>query len=237
MPSNEIISRRIKVKELMESGSTNKEIAVTLGISTSTVTSDKKAIAAHPDEYTVANADNKNDAKKPAPVEKNRDTDDKPEASASEEEKGKEEQPVDTSKQQGLEDTVSSVQADIDRTVSETEKEVSGKLDEIRESTRAALGINDIKPPTSEEHVIPNKQDKPVKPAPVSVPDNNDEVNDDIVSRLLDDTADEQKRFDEMLSSEKWDYVNNERRSAFIKGIITGAGVIAIVSIILNLLF
>ena len=53
MPSDEIRNRRIKVHELMDLGLTNREIADQLGISTSTVSSDKKAINAHPDDYII----------------------------------------------------------------------------------------------------------------------------------------------------------------------------------------
>lgn len=51
MPSNELIQRRIKVIELADKGLTNKEIANKLGISTSTVSSDKKAYHNNPNAY------------------------------------------------------------------------------------------------------------------------------------------------------------------------------------------
>lgn len=51
MPSNELIQRRIKVIELADKGLTNKEIANELGISTSTVSSDKKAYHNNPNAY------------------------------------------------------------------------------------------------------------------------------------------------------------------------------------------
>lgn len=51
MPSNELIQRRLKVIELADKGLTNKEIAVKLGISTSTVSSDKKAYHNNPNAY------------------------------------------------------------------------------------------------------------------------------------------------------------------------------------------
>jgi len=51
MPSNELIQRRLKVIELADKGLTNKEIANELGISTSTVSSDKKAYHNNPNAY------------------------------------------------------------------------------------------------------------------------------------------------------------------------------------------
>lgn len=51
MPSNELIQRRLKVIELADKGLTNKEIANELGISTSTVSSDKKAYHNNPSAY------------------------------------------------------------------------------------------------------------------------------------------------------------------------------------------
>lgn len=51
MPSNELIQRRLKVIELADKGLTNKEIANELGISTSTVSSDKKAYHKNPNAY------------------------------------------------------------------------------------------------------------------------------------------------------------------------------------------
>ena len=51
MPSNELIQRRLKVIELADKGMTNKEIANELGISTSTVSSDKKAYHNNPNAY------------------------------------------------------------------------------------------------------------------------------------------------------------------------------------------
>lgn len=51
MPSNELIQRRIKVIKLADKGLTNKEIANELGISTSTVSSDKKAYHNNPNAY------------------------------------------------------------------------------------------------------------------------------------------------------------------------------------------
>lgn len=54
MPSNELIQRRLKVIELADKGLTNKEIANELGISTSTVSSDKKAYHNNPNAYKKA---------------------------------------------------------------------------------------------------------------------------------------------------------------------------------------
>lgn len=51
MPSNELIQRRLKVIKLADKGLTNKEIANELGISTSTVSSDKKAYHNNPNAY------------------------------------------------------------------------------------------------------------------------------------------------------------------------------------------
>lgn len=68
MPSNELIQRRLKVIELADKGLTNKEIANELGISTSTVSSDKKAYHNNPNAYkkTVKKTTTSKPSSKPA---------------------------------------------------------------------------------------------------------------------------------------------------------------------------
>ena len=51
MPSDELVARRRKVMELADMGMSNRDIAMELGISASTVSSDKRAYHDRPDDY------------------------------------------------------------------------------------------------------------------------------------------------------------------------------------------
>lgn len=255
MPSDEIRNRRIKVHELMGSGLTNREIADQLGISTSTVSSDKKAIKAHPDDYII-----KQESSEPVAVESERSE----EADRNEHETADaiaDEKPVESSEHNdgAPEEEQSSYEHDNVSNESNDEKPCDAKevadsitsfvnagldsmadeIADIRKTTRERLGVHDDVKHEDKNAVetIPDKHDNPII-VPVHVPEREPVFNDDFITRILGNGDRHAfKAFKLLPDTDKWDLKETERSNAFIRGVFTGGVIIAIAAIVLNIIF
>ena len=248
MPSDEIRNRRIKVHELMDSGLTNREIADQLGISTSTVSSDKKAISAHPDDYII-----KQESSEPVAAESERseeaDRNEHETADAIADEKpvdddAPEEQPSDEhdnasneSNDEKLRDA-KEVADSITSFVNAGLDSMADEIADIRKTTRERLGVHDDVKHEDKKAVetIPDKHDNPII-APVHVPEREPVFNDDFITRILGNGDRHAfKAFKLLPDTDKWDLKETERSDAFIRGVLTCGLIIAIVAIVLNII-
>lgn len=254
MPSDEIRNRRIKVHELMDSGLTNREIADQLGISTSTVSSDKKAISAHPDYYII-----KQESSEPVAAESERSeeadrnehetadaiADEKPVESSEHNDDAPEEQPSDEhdNASNGSNDEkprdAKEVADSITSFVNAGLDSIADEIADIRKTTREQLGVYyDVKHDSNEHtETMPDKHDKPII-APAQVPEREPVFNDDFITRILGNGDRHAfKAFKLLPDTDKWDLKETERSDAFIRGILTGGLIIAIAAIVLNIIF
>lgn len=255
MPSDEIRNRRIKVHELMDSGLTNREIADQLGISTSTVSSDKKAINAHPDDYII-----KQESSEPVAAESERSeeadrnehetadaiADEKPvESSKHNDGAPEEEQPSDEHDNVSNESNdekprdAKEVADSITSFVNAGLDSIANEIADISKTTRERLGVHDDVKHEDKNAVetIPDKHDNPII-APVHVPEREPVFNDDFITRILGNGDRHAfKAFKLLPDTDKWDLKETERSDAFIRGVLTGGLIIAIAAIILNIIF
>ena len=252
MPSDEIRNRRIKVHELMDSGLTNREIADQLGISTSTVSSDKKAINAHPDDYII-----KQESSEPVAAESERSeeadrnehetadaiADEKPvESSKHNDGAPEEEQPSDEHDNESNDEKPRDEKEVADSITSFVNAGLDSMADEIadiRKTTKERLGVHDDVKHEDKNAVetIPDKHDNPII-APVHVPEREPVFNDDFITRILGNGDRHAfKAFKLLPDTDKWDLKETERSDAFIRGVLTGGLIIAIAAIILNIIF
>lgn len=248
MPSDEIRNRRIKVHELMDSGLTNREIADQLGISTSTVSSDKKAISDHPDDYII-----KQESSEPVAAESERseeaDRNEHETADAIADEKpvdddAPEEQPSDEHDNASNESNdekprdAKEVADSITSFVNAGLDSMADEIADIRKTTRERLGVHDDVKHEDKKAVetIPDKHDNPII-APVHVPEREPVFNDDFITRILGNGDRHAfKAFKLLPDTDKWDLKETERSDAFIRGVLTGGLIIAIVAIVLNII-
>lgn len=250
MPSDEIRNRRIKIHELMDSGLTNREIADQLGISTSTVSSDKKAINAHPDDYIIkqessepvaAESEHSEEADKhehetadEKPVESSEHNDDALEEQSSDEHDNASNESNDGKPRDAKEvaDSITSfVNAGLDS--------MADEIADIRKTTRERLGVHDDVKHGDKNAVetIPDKHDNPII-ATVHVPEREPVFNDDFITRILGNGDRHAfKAFKLLPDTDKWDLKETERSDAFIRGVLTGGLIIAIAAIVLNIIF
>lgn len=316
MPSDAIIARRKHVNELIDRSYTNKQISEELGISISTVSSDKKAILKTPELYaynddkhaesepsteptgesatekasTVENNDANNSVEAERLSVKPNDvnvTDDQstPDANQivneNEDESHSESAVVHSDDEKhdaaiDMKATVRKVSNEIDNMVDDESLKIKKQLDEISNQARNRLSITDKETDNNpdsntEESKIANiNADKSAdgnadsdfidkaRDAAVHLTDKTADyydkasagftklannaslakIDDGLNAVIHDDNDDnERRRFMKLSDSEKWSFKENEKSHAYIKGVITGAGVIAILSIVLNLIF
>lgn len=253
MPSDEIRNRRIKVHELMDSGLTNREISDQLGISTSTVSSDKKAISAHPDYYII-----KQESSEPVAAESERSeeadrnehetadaiADEKPVESSEHNDDAPEEQPSDEHDNASNESNdekprdAKEVADSITSFVNAGLDSMADEIADIRKTTMERLGVHDDVKHEDKNVVetIPDKHDNPII-APVHVPEREPVFNDDFITRILGNGDRHAfKAFKLLPDTDKWDLKETERSDAFIRGVLTGGLIIAIVAIVLNII-
>lgn len=254
MPSDEIRNRRIKVRELMDSGLTNREIADQLGISTSTVSSDKKAINAHPDDYKTVSQETSEPVEpvKSENTEKNEhaeiidaSTDENAVEPSEHNDDALEEQPSDEhdnasnesndSKPRDAKEVADSITSFVNAGLDSMADEIA----DIRKTTREQLGVHyDVKHDSNEHtETMPDKHDKPII-APAHVPEREPVFNDDFITRILGNGDRHAfKAFKLLPDTDKWDLKETERSEAFIRGVLTGGLIIAIAAIVLNIMF
>lgn len=319
MPSDAIITRRKHVNELVDRNYTNKQISEELGISISTVSSDKKAILKTPELYAYSddkhqeaasstepatektnktntvennnanNEDNKHSSEEPHDVnaaDAHKSSSDANPIQNKNENEGHSEQIVVTNDDKhdaaiDMKATVRKVSDEIDNMVDDESLKIKRQLDEISNETRNRLSISDKKTANPDSNTVESN------PAYINNADKNtdnnavNEADSDFIDkaratavRLTDKAADysdkasagftklannptlakiddsmnaiihdddnddiERRRFMRLSDSEKWTLKENEKSHAYIKGTITGAGIIAVLSIILNLIF
>lgn len=254
MPSDEIRNRRIKIHELMDSGLTNREIADQLGISTSTVSSDKKAINAHPDDYIIkqessepvaAESEHSEEADKNEHETADAITDEKPVESSEHNDDAPEEQPSDehdnasNESNDGKPRDAKEVADSITSFVNAGLDSMADEIADIRKTTRERLGVHDDVKHEDKNAVetIPDKHDNPII-ATAHVPEREPVFNDDFITRILGNGDRHAfKAFKLLPDTDKWDLKETERSDAFIRGVLTGGLIIAIAAIVLNIIF
>lgn len=251
MPSDEIRNRRIKVHELMDSGLTNREIADQLGISTSTVSSDKKAITVHPDDYIIKQESSElvaAESGRSGETDRNEHetadaiVDEKPVESSEHDDDAPEEQPSDdhdNASNDGKSRDAKEVADSITSFVNAGLDSMADEIADIRKTTRERLGVHDDVKHEDKNAVetIPDKHDNPII-APVHVPEREPVFNDDFITRILGNGDRHAfKAFKLLPDADKWDLKETERSAAFIRGVLTGGLIIAIAAIVLNIIF